>query len=86
MDDWKEYILPWNETVSPEGVDPKAEKQPPGCSKTPFYLGIFFIENLPFLLAAVGFGIFRLYWIKRKEKRFTTDTSTPGIPHVMWFE
>lgn len=85
MADWKEWILPWNETVSPQDVDPLAKKQPPGCSKTPFYLGVFFIENLLYLLAAVGFGIFRLWWIKRKEHKFTEDgSSEKGIPHVLW--
>jgi hypothetical protein len=85
MDDWKEWILPWNETVAPEDVDPLTKKQPPGCSKTPFYLGVFFIENLLYLLAAVGFGIFRLWWIKRKERKFTEDgSSEKGIPHVLW--
>lgn len=85
MADWREWVLPWNETVSPQDVDPHAEKQPPGCSKAPFYLGVFFIENLLYLLAAVGFGIFRLWWIKRKEHKFTEDgSSEKGIPHVLW--
>lgn len=85
MADWKEWLLPWNETVSPQDVDPLAEKQPPGCSKTPFYLGVFFIENLIYLLAAVGFGFLRLWWIKRKEQKFTEDgSSEKGIPRVLY--
>ncbi|TID21335.1 hypothetical protein E6O75_ATG04730 [Venturia nashicola] len=84
-DDWKEWILPWNETVSPRDVDPHAQNQPPGCSKARFYLGVFFIENLVYLLAAIAFGIFRLWWIKRKEEKFTEDgSSEKGIPHVLW--
>jgi hypothetical protein len=84
-EDWVEYILPWNQTVSPSDVDPHAKRQPPGCSKTSFYLGVFFIENMLYLAAALLFGWYRLWLIKRKERKFASDPTQRGISRLLWW-
>jgi hypothetical protein len=66
--DWAEYILPWNYTVAPQGVDSHNKQLIPECSKTPWYLGVFFVENIFFLACTILFGVVRLRWIKLKEK------------------
>jgi hypothetical protein len=65
--DWAEYILPWNYTVAPQGVNSHNQQLVPECSKTPWYLGVFFLENMFFLSCAILFGVVRLRWIKLKE-------------------
>lgn len=67
-EDWEEWILPWNWTVAPNNIDLRTgERLPAVCDKSPWYLGLFFIENLFFLACAVGFGLVRLLLIKRQE-------------------
>jgi hypothetical protein len=65
--DWAEYLLPWNDTVAPQGVDSHNRQLIPECSKTPWYLGVFFLENVFYLTCAILFGLSRLWWIKLKE-------------------
>jgi hypothetical protein len=69
QEDWAEYLLPWNYTVAPQGVDSHDKQLIPECSKTPWYLGVFFLENVFYLTCAVLFGLTRLWWIKLKEKK-----------------
>ena len=90
-EDWEEYILPWNRTVSP--VDLKLNGQEL-CSDTAWYLGTFFVENLIYLAFAITFCIVRLSLIKKQERDYARAAgrvaSPPtgskfGIQHLLWF-
>lgn len=66
-EDWQEYLLPWNWTVSANNDTDQIVE--PYCPNKPLYLGLFAIENIVFLIFTIAYAMVTL-WVIR-EKRIT---------------
>ena len=73
MEDWEEWIEPFNWTVRVEDSTVESSSnqilEPANCQHASLYLGLFALENFGIVILAVGFGFFRYRFIRWNEEK-----------------